>query len=201
MIISLDGNIGAGKTTLLEAIRLAIPDVEVVTEPVGEWTTLAADGKSLLAHFYEDKKRWAYTFQTCALMSRVRALRAAIASTDKLIITERSVLTDRFVFARMLRESGALNDMEWELYTSLWTTLAAALPVSGIIYLTTSVKTSAMRIAKRGREGETMSLEYLTALDDAHQRYVAGAGVPVLRLDTETPLEMNLTAVRAFIGR
>jgi len=199
MIISLDGNIGAGKTTLLEAIRLAMSEVEVVTEPVGEWTTLAADGKSLLAHFYEDKTRWAYTFQTCALLSRVRALRAAMASTDKIIITERSVLTDRFVFARMLRESGALNDMEWALYTSLWATLSVGMQIGGIIYLTTNVETSAERIVKRGREGETMSLDYLTALDAAHQRYVAGAGVPVLRLDTEAPLETNLAAVRAFL--
>lgn len=35
VVISLDGNIGAGKSTLLEAVAKALPEVEVVVEPVG----------------------------------------------------------------------------------------------------------------------------------------------------------------------
>jgi deoxyadenosine/deoxycytidine kinase len=38
--------------------------VDWVEEPVAEWLTLKnAEGKSLLALFYEDKRRWAYSFQ------------------------------------------------------------------------------------------------------------------------------------------
>lgn len=119
IIISLDGNIGAGKSTLLEEIRKACPDYECVVEPVGEWTSLCnTDGKSLLQMFYEDKKRWAYTFQNCAILTRIKALREAIRDAKKkIIITERSVLTDRYVFAEMLRDSGDLNGLEWTLYT------------------------------------------------------------------------------------
>ena len=40
IVISLDGNIGAGKSTLLEAVRLALPEVEVVVEPVGTYYNL-----------------------------------------------------------------------------------------------------------------------------------------------------------------
>lgn len=100
IVISLDGNIGAGKSTLLEAVALALPEVEVVVEPVAEWETLkTADGKSLLQHFYEDKKRWSYTFQNCAILTRLTAIQKAIRNTKKrVIITERSLLTDRFVF-------------------------------------------------------------------------------------------------------
>ena len=107
IVISLDGNIGAGKSTLLEAVRKALPDVEVVVEPVGEWLTLKnAEGKSLLELFYDDKRRWAYTFQNLTILSRLRAIREVLASTKKkVIIMERSVLTDRFVFAEMLKGS------------------------------------------------------------------------------------------------
>jgi hypothetical protein len=37
VVISLDGNIGAGKSTLLEAVKIALPQVEVVVEPVGKY--------------------------------------------------------------------------------------------------------------------------------------------------------------------
>jgi len=36
IVISLDGNIGAGKSTLLKAVAEALPEVEVVVEPVGK---------------------------------------------------------------------------------------------------------------------------------------------------------------------
>ena len=35
IIITLDGNIGAGKSTLLEAIRVNLPNITVIQEPVG----------------------------------------------------------------------------------------------------------------------------------------------------------------------
>ena len=186
MVISLDGNIGAGKSTLLEAIRLAMPEVEVVVEPVGEWTRLrSAEGKSLLELFYEDKRRWAYTFQNCALLTRLRTLKAALASTKKrVVITERSLLTDRYVFAEMLREAGDINDIEWQLYLQWYDTFASGLPMAGVIYLTTDVTLSAARIAGRAREGETIPLDYLEALEAQHQKWLATTDLPVVRVST-----------------
>ena len=205
IVISLDGNIGAGKSTLLEAIREAMPEVDVVTEPVGEWTSLKnADGKSLLELFYEDKRRWAYTFQTCAFLTRLQSLRSHLASTTKrVIITERSVLTDRHVFAEMLRASGDIDAIEWALYTKWFDSFAADIPMTGIIHLTTDVSTSAERIVGRARTGEDhIPLDYLTALDKQHQEWVAGSALPVLRLSTEhgVSVEDNLTQIRNFIG-
>lgn len=205
-ILSLDGLIGAGKSTLLAALRSAMPDVEFVEEPVGAWMTLKnAEGKSLLELFYEDKRRWAYTFQNCAILTRLRAIRGALASTKKrVIVTERSVLTDRYVFAEMLRASGDIDELEWQLYLQWFDTFAADLPLRGIIYLTTGVGTSAGRIVKRGRHGEEhIPLEYLSALDDQHQRWIANTDLPVLQISTEVgvPVEDNVAAVRGFIDR
>lgn len=183
-----------------------MPDVEFVEEPVGAWMTLKnAEGKSLLELFYADKRRWAYTFQNCAILTRLRAIRGALASTKKrVIVTERSVLTDRYVFAEMLRASGDIDELEWQLYLQWFDTFAADLPLRGVIYLTTGVGTSAGRIVKRGRHGEEhIPLDYLSALDDQHQRWIAGTPLPVLRLSTEVgvPVSENVAAVRGFIDR
>jgi deoxyadenosine/deoxycytidine kinase len=205
LVISLDGNIGAGKSTLLEAIRTSMADVEVVTEPVGEWTKLKnEDGRSLLELFYEDKRRWAYTFQGCAFLTRVKALRSVLATTQaRVVITERSVLTDRYVFAEMLRESGDMDSLEWELYARWFDMFAADAPMGGVIYLTTGVATSAARIGVRGRTGEgAIPAAYLTALEAQHEKWLAGSTLPVLRLSTEegVSVDSNLAAIRAFVA-
>ena len=208
IIISVDGQIGGGKSYLLEHLRTVMPDVEVVLEPVGEWMRLKdATGKSLLELFYEDKKRWAYTFQNCAILTRLRTILAAMKTTTKrVILTERSVLTDRYVFAEMLREDGTLDPLEWELYETWFNTFAADLPIKGVVYLTTGVGTSAQRIITRGRAGEEhIPLDYLAALDAQHHRWLDRAerddGLSVLRISTEpgVSLEENVAAVRAFV--
>ena len=206
LVISLDGNVGAGKSFLLDQIAKAFPDVEVVQEPVGEWMRLKnAEGKSLLELFYEDKRRWAYTFQNCAILTRLRTIKEALATTKKrVIVTERSVLTDRFVFAEMLLESGDIDSLEWELYMNWFNTFTKDLPMSGVIYLTTGVGTSAERIVRRGRHGEEhIPLDYLLALDTQHHKWLSETPLPVLQISTEAgvPVETNLAEIRRFIER
>jgi len=203
IVISLDGNIGAGKSTLLETLRVAMPEVEVVLEPVGLWSSLKdADGKSLLELFYEDKRRWAYTFQNFALLTRAKALSEAMSRTKKtVIITERSPLTDRYVFAEMLRDSGDLTELEWTLYLRWYDSFTKNIPVTGIIYLGTSVLRSADYIVRRGRAGEeSMSLEYLKALDLQHRLWLDTTELPVLRVNVEEGGEPPLAEIREFIG-
>ena len=205
LVISLDGNIGAGKSTLLEAVRQALPEVEVVVEPVAEWETLkTADGKSLLHHFYEDKKRWSYTFQNCAILTRLTAIQSAIKNTTKrVIITERSVFTDRYVFAEMLRDSEDLNMMEWALYSKWFDIFAKDLPIKGVVHITTNVDTSAGRITKRGRDGEgAIPKEYLAALDQQHYKWLDNTTMPVCRISTEVGenVHKNVTHIKNFIN-
>lgn len=203
IVISLDGNIGAGKTTLMEAIRTAMPEVEVVVEPVGEWLSLKdANGKSLLELFYEDKRRWAYTFQNCAILTRLRTIKEAIATTKKqVILTERSVLTDRFVFAEMLRASGDITSLEWQLYCKWYDTFAAGLPMAGVIYLGTDVATSAERIERRGRTGEDqIPRTYLADLDVQHKKWLSSTALPVLSLESTAGLQEQVAEIRRFLS-
>lgn len=209
IIISLDGNIGAGKSTLLNAIRERIPEINYVDEPVGQWTALKnAEGRNLLELFYEDKKRWAYTFQNCAILTRLKNIQDAIEKLDsgskdpQIVLTERSVLTDRYVFAEMLRDSGDIDPLEWDLYEMWFNTFAKKLPVKAIIYLSTSANTSSKRIKIRNRHGEeNISIEYLNALDEQHKKWISNTTVPCLELSTEEniSLDENIQKIRDFI--
>jgi deoxyadenosine/deoxycytidine kinase len=204
IVVSVEGQVGAGKSYLLEHIAAAMPDVMTVPEPVGEWMTLKnAAGKSLLELFYEDKHRWSYTFQNCAILTRILGLKNALRDCKKkIIITERSVLTDRFVFAEMLRDAGDIDAMEWDLYMKWYDAFAADLPVKGVIHLTTGVGTSAERIIKRGRHGEEhIPIDYLSALDAQHHKWLDNSKLPVLKISTEpgVSLEENLASIRTFV--
>jgi len=209
IIISLDGNIGAGKSTLLAEIRKSIPELRVVDEPVGQWTALKnGTGKNLLELFYEDKKRWAYTFQNCAILTRLKNIKEAVEELNangkgpQVILTERSVLTDKYVFAQMLRDSGDIDDLEWELYDSWFSIFSKQHQVNGIIYLSTSSTTSKDRIHIRNRQGEDrIQLDYLDALDRQHKQWIESTDIPVLTLSTEpgASLENNIQNISDFI--
>ena len=209
IIISLDGNIGAGKSTLLQEIRNKLHDVHIVDEPVSQWSALKnAKGKSLLELLYEDKNRWSYTFQNCALLTRLKNIQKAVENIDttisspQVIITERSVLTDKHVFAEMLYDAGNIDPLEWELYESWFNVFGKKYPVRAIIYVSTSSGTSKERINTRNRTGEeSIDLEYLDALDKQHKKWIKNTNIPVLTLSTEadTPVEENIERIRLFV--
>ena len=209
IIISLDGNIGAGKSTLLQHIEEQIPEVTVVKEPVGAWTSLKnQNGDNLLELFYRDTSRWCYTFQNCAILTRLmdtqRILKEWKFTEGKLpiIITERSVLTDRHVFAEMLHREGKMDDLEWDLYMMWFNHFAKDLPVKGIIHLTTSAETSAERIHIRGRSGEEkIPMEYLNQLHEQHNHWIETADLPILEVSSEpgVSLEKTLGDIRCWI--
>lgn len=218
IIISVDGNIGSGKSFLLGKIKEMIPNVHVLLEPVGEWTTLIdkKTGKNMLELFYEDKSRWSYTFQTCALMTRYKSLQRTVERLQQdttnqnvhVIFIERSILTDRYVFAEMLYQSGILSSVEWELYNNLFDTIRTNYTVHGAIYITTSVTTSKSRIETRGRQEETsISTDYLDALDKQHIAWFStpahwtDPSLPMLNISTESDRSIDtiIASISQFI--
>jgi deoxyadenosine/deoxycytidine kinase len=191
MIVSLEGNIGAGKTTFLTALAERCPEYQIVLEPIEEWTKKYGES-SILELFYADKARWAFTFQVCAIQTLVAAVKQ-VSAEKTIVITERSALTSRYVFAQMLKDAGFITELEWSLYLRIFDEYA--LPISGIIYLDTDPVTSAERILKRGRSGETVSIEYLKDLDVRHRDWLNATDLPVLRISDLSDLE----TVKMFI--
>ena len=91
----LEGNVGTGKSTFLQ--KLKENGIDVIFEPVDIWTSIKNDnGKTLLEEFYNDQKRYAYTFQSIAFRTRVQNIENSKVNT----VIERSIFTDRNVFAK-----------------------------------------------------------------------------------------------------
>lgn len=209
VIISLDGNVGGGKSYLLKQIRKRFPTFKIVDEPVGQWTELTNEhGENMLELFYKDKKRWGYTFQTCALLTRQKNMQTMIDQLDKatdetyIIITERSILTDKYIFADMLHRTGFMSDLEWNLYNKLFDALSQQHQVDGVIYVSTSALTSKDRIQMRGRpEEETISIDYLNDLDKQHEKWLSSTIIPVCSVSTEpgSSLDTVLEQIMEFV--
>jgi deoxyadenosine/deoxycytidine kinase len=176
IILALEGNIGAGKTTLLRYIQENHHDIQLIDEPVDTWETMKTpDGKNILQHFYGDMERWAYTFQNTALLTRIENIQRAIDKhpNARLFLMERSYLTDRYVFAKILHEDKKMNDMELDIYTRWYDHFTSKYPIHSILWLNTDVDTCVERIHKRARPGEeNIPRDYLARLDKAHRDWL-----------------------------
>ena len=148
----------------------------------------------MLELFYKDRKRWSYTFQSCALLSRFQnidnSVRKSLAAQDQnqskvneVFITERCLDTDFFVFTKMLREENSIDSMEYEIYQRLYSHLkSTAAQLNGIIYLSTDSEECSRRILLRGRSGESkIPLEYLVNLDKCQNEWIDSCEIPILK--------------------
>lgn len=213
-IVSLEGNIGAGKSTFLKILSQHLA-AQFVFEPHEKWQNVA--GENLLERFYKDKERWAYTFQTYAFITRVlHQQEKAKENPTQLQILERSVYSDRYCFAKLLYESGALTKFEWKLYVEWFSWLVDGFTEkpSAFIYLRTSPEVCYERLKKRNRHEEAqVPLEYLVALHKAHEAWLIENSfsemdkVPVLILDMDQEFESNVhiqqkhvEKIREFLG-
>ena len=166
-IISIEGNIGSGKTTLLAELKSKFGDnknIVFLKEPVDDWATITdVNGVTMLEKFYMNQKEYSFPFQMMAYISRLALLKNAIKENPNgIIITERSLYTDREVFAKMLYDSGCIELVNYKIYLKWFDTFAQECPVSKIIYVNTDPKICFDRIKKRSRTGESnIPFDYL----------------------------------------
>ena len=177
IIISIEGNIGSGKSTLVKHLREVNHDWIFLDEPVTEWELLKNDsGDSLLQLFYKDMPRWSYTFQNFAYITRMRKLIELSKMKFKkptIIVTERSVYTDRHVFAEMLLTDGKMTKMEMDMYLNWFNLLHDFATIDYVVYLRTDSTKCLERIKKRDREGESnITIEYLLSLELQHDKWI-----------------------------
>ncbi|KKR96796.1 MAG: hypothetical protein UU47_C0007G0014 [candidate division TM6 bacterium GW2011_GWE2_41_16] len=197
-LVVIEGNVGAGKSTFLRLIGEQL-NAQLVFEPNAQWQDV--DGENLLEKFYEDSKRWAYSFQTYVFITRVQTQQeAAKINTQPLQILERSVYSDRFCFAKNSYEMGNLSSLEWKMYCKWFAWLVdthVQKPIA-FIYLRTSPEVCFKRLHKRNRfEEVNVTLDYLQRLDKKHEDWLIHGkedlikNIPVLVLDNNKDFESN----------
>lgn len=178
-IVSIFGSLGVGKTTLDTHLRKVIPEALYVDEPVDKWLEIKDDdGTNLLDVFYKDKKRWSYTFQNVAFITRLNALINALANPNHdIIIMDGSIASDKNIYAQMLRDDGQINKLEWEAYNIWETFYQNNIQKNEIyyVYLKCDPKIIKQRVLKRGRPEELdISIEYLQKLEEYLNRWAKG---------------------------
>lgn len=189
-IFYIEGNIGSGKSTFCKWIENNFyNDVDVVYEPVDQWTkAVDKDNKNLLDYFYKDAKRWAYTFQMMAFTSRVEALEKE--TEKKIRIVDRSIYCDKNVFAQNCYDSGLFNEIEWKLYKDMYNFIDKRFKYKPtiMIYLKTKPETCVGRIKKRARSEEcSVPLEYLQQIHKKHEDWLYDSEwhVPVITINED----------------
>ena len=177
IIITIEGNIGVGKSTFTNIMKNAFSNSIIVSEPVDMWlNTKTESGENILGLFYKDIKRWGYTFQNLAYVTRMMKIQDAINSDNNIIFLDRSLGTDRNVFEKMLFDDGLLTDIEhkmYEIWYDFYNNYVNKNTNWNYIYLRCTPETAFKRIQKRGRiEEKDITLDYLTKLHTYHESWL-----------------------------
>ena len=184
IVVSIDGNIGSGKSTILHYIEQNFGNyckslnnnlkICFLQEPVSIWESIIdkSDGKNVIEKFYENNEKYAFAFQMMAYISRLSIFQKALTENYDIIFTERSVYTDRNVFAKMLHKSGKMNEIEHQIYNKWFDEFSKSLENIKIIYIRTSPETCEKRVKKRNRVGEDIPIEYLHECNYYHESWL-----------------------------
>lgn len=204
LLVGIDGNIGAGKSTLLEQITHKYkndPNVIILKEPIDLWNTIRDEnGTTMLCKFYEDPIKFAFPFQIMALHSRYSILKAAITENkNKIIISERTLFTDKNVFAQMLYKQGNISHINYMVYLQCFEELSKDYPVGNIIYVKADPEVCKERIQKRARNGEeTIALDYLQDCHNCHEEYLSQ--IPKICLDGNIDIYKNAHVLEEWLS-
>lgn len=177
MHIGISGNIGSGKTTL----------TRMLAEHYG-WTPKyeSVVNNPYLEDYYGDIPRWSYNLETYFLAQRFKD-ELEISRTEGVVIQDRTLSEGVNVFVANNRRMGNLSQRDYETYMQLYEVMMSMVGEPDLlIYLRDSVPHLVSRIQKRGRDYEqSISLEYLSGLNDLYEKWISGHTGKVLIIDSE----------------
>jgi deoxyadenosine/deoxycytidine kinase len=198
-LFSIEGNIGSGKSTFIEKLKEQLKHIDgipvvYVPEPVDEWESIqSVDGRNMIELFYADSKQYAFAFQMMAYITRLAYLKREMKKyPDCILISERSLLADYHVFARMLYDSGDISQEQFEIYKRWFNEFLEDVVMTGIIYLKTDPQLCFERCTSRARKGEnTISLEYLNNCSSMHDKWLNNECMNTLELTDNSEEEIE----------
>lgn len=198
-IVFIEGGIGCGKSTLVRHMQSYCEDNSfkylTIQEPVDIWMSIKNDnGTNIIEAFYGDQSKYSFMFQMMAYISRLERLQKAcedaIGNYD-LIICERSLHTDKYVFCKMLFDEGKIDTFGYQIYNKWFEHFQTFLKTYRFVYLKTDFEVCAKRVKKRQRAGETeISEDYLKQNNEYHDRWLLNHD-NVLLLDGNKDNEIN----------
>jgi len=158
-IVSIEGNIGSGKSTLLTNLE-KLKNLNVIQEDVESWKN-----EGWLELFYSNIQRYSGTFQLRTQLSHIENKKKFVQ--DSLNVIERSPISNKYIFGKMLKEDGFLHEKEYDIIGKV-NEIAGWTP-NLIIVLLCDPDVCFERIKKRNRQGENIpSIGYLKALHQKH---------------------------------
>ena len=188
IIISIEGNIGSGKSTIMEYLKNNF-DTHIQTnintpnntnlkicylqEPVDVWNSFTDEnGINVIEAYYKDQEKYAFPFQMMAYISRLSQLKNAIDKKYDIIFTERSIHTDKNVFAKMLYNDKKIGEIEYKIYNKWFYEFSECIKNMKIVYVKSNHEICFDRVIKRNRKGEIIPLEYLKLCNDYHEDWL-----------------------------
>lgn len=187
-IITIEGNIGSGKSTLLNNLKEEYkynPNVVFLDEPVESWNNIKdSSGQTMLEKFYGNQEKYSFPFQMMAYISRLSVIKNAIQKHPGCVfISERCLYTDKHVFAKMLYDTGKIEDVNYQIYNEWFDTFVDEFVISHIIYVKTSPDICYSRVKSRSRDGEdSIPVEYL---QDCHEYHTNMMKIMTSQRDTD----------------
>jgi len=126
-------------------------------------------------------------------------------------VCERSVLSDKHIFALNGHKAGFFNELEWALYNDYFNFLVDkfhANRMDGIIYLCADPEICLKRLQKRGRDEEkdAIQLQYLKDIHNRHEEWLqdtvvtVNGDIPVLIVDGNIDFEVDEVRQREIIS-
>ena len=189
-LFCIEGNIGSGKSTLVSKLKNNLKismnkKIIFLKEPVDIWETIQdKNGTTILEKFYNNQEKYAFSFQMMAYISRLALIRQIIKRyPTAIIISERSIWTDRYVFAKMLYDQKKIEKINYDIYLKWFDEFISDITLCGIIYVKTAPEVCQKRIQLRNRLGENISLDYSIKCHQYHESWLKSTHFKILTLD------------------
>lgn len=206
----LEGNQSVGKSTFLKLLKKHLPHIDIVLEPIENWQK-KRHGQSLLANFFNDLPRWAYTLDTFALMCRVREHKINQQNPNKNQVLERSIYSGYYGYALCSYNLGYMSDMEYSLHNEWFTYLTSKCrPPLGFIYLKVDPEIAYKRSKKRNREEEkNIEFKFFEHLGKLHDDFLINKknvsskikDIPILVLDCNQEFEQDEAVLKSHLEK